>query len=230
MNEGPAVARETYELADDIRRGLTFAILLGLLHFVVLVFVHACLQKTLFSIANSVWGLIWVGTLIPALLMFGSWALFGVAGDAARGDKKAIMVLRVVIAFIDIETFVNIFFAILPFHAAWPLFFFLPSALGGYFLTRIMANESINWKRWVVFPLINILVAVVSIIYQGRKDYEPFVPAGSSGWFHSLITSGHGNLWLGPALIVLALVLSKMFGSKSTPPAPPASSGGDHHA
>ena len=216
-NEPTRLFKEGYELADDIRRTMTFAALLGLAHFVVLIAVHAVLQNGLFSSANSIWGALWIIVSILGLLMLGGWPVFGLLAEASRGDEKAIVVVRILIGFITIETFVNILFAILPFHAAWAMLLFLPSALGCYFLVRIMAGLTINWARWAIVPLVNIVVAVISIIYQGRGDYEQLVPEDASGWVgsHGSFLS-HPGIWI-IAVFVFVLVRSLKGGSKNVP-------------
>lgn len=215
-----------YEHVNLMRKQITLAVLLGCAHFVVLVAVHATIQTKLFSVANSLWGGIWVAVLIIGLVMRGGWPVFGlVVTDAAgkTGHEDAHTIVRILIGFVTIETFVNIFFAILPFHAAWPMFLFLPSALGCYFLVRIMAGLPINWANWVIFPLTNIFVALVSIVYQGRDEYRQMIPTGVFGWmsgiggtsfdFETVIKWG---IICGIVLLVLGFVRSLFRGKTAT--------------
>jgi hypothetical protein len=143
--------------------------------------------------------------------------------------------VRILIGFVTIETFTNIFFAILPFHAAWPMFLFLSSALGAYFLVRIMAGKPIEWGNWVIFPLLNIFVALVSIVYQGRDEYKSLLPAGASSTFVSpasfdFETVIQWGIICGVAIMFFGFIVSLFRGKPSTTTAAtPAARESSHH-
>ena len=202
-NEPSTSLKRVYGIADDLRRVGTFLAFLGCMHFVVLLVVHGLLQKSLFSSANSIWGTLWVLLLIIGFIMFGGWPAFGLLAEAASGDSKAVVVFRVLVAFIAIETFVNILFAVIPFHAAPLMFLALPSMLGCYFLLRVLAGLPIDWGRWAKVPLVNIAVVVISIMYSGRADYNQLLPNNTFGWLGSQI-----SFLADPAIWLLVLVIA----------------------
>lgn len=131
-------------------------------------------KPTLFNPFNAVFG-----TFMLVLLVLIVWRQGGLPLDLAliesfRDNAAAQAAVRVLMGYITIESIINVMVAITPLYAAsWGALFSLLAVVPCYFLLRFMANESINWSNWVIFPLANILVLVTSIYYRWYANREP---------------------------------------------------------
>lgn len=195
--------------------------LLGI-HFAVLIMVQWGIQMWVGNIlhfANALFGLVWIFTPLIIIFFRGGLMFDALAVAYVSTHLRFVeSVMRVLIGFFTIESFVNICFSIFPFYTHPGAFGLLLMSTVSYFMFRHMARATINWANWVWFPAANMAFAILAILYSY---------AGGSQGIQSMLGLDYGDGMILLGLGMLAFWL--MTGSKKTTTNTPAQHQGGHH-
>src|SRR3989344_67530 len=161
-----------FRFADYERREIKGYILVIVAHFLALIVGQALIQfchQTWMSWVNGVFGIAMeVGAIIWLFARVGLPLDVILGGFVLTDNETCELVTRVLVGFFTVESFVNICFMILPFHANPGAFALVAVSAGSYFLFRFMNRDSISWNL-VWFPAANIALGIISCIISAAQ-------------------------------------------------------------
>ncbi len=208
-------------------------ITLFILHFVIMVFGQvaiSCYVQQVLHPANAYFAIAWPGVAILAGWIFGGWPIglvFGAYVGSNIGFFRALS--RVVIGFVAVETFINVFACVLPLYVNFGVTGFLLLTTAGYFLYRILGGIDIDWNLWAKVPRAGIALAVGILVYQAwfSTSGMPAFPLPDlmdpESWLYIILCVA-GISWL-----MGLLQKFRMPGSTPAPAAPAQGGHNDHH-